>query len=1592
MKVNKSLRRRCAFLLCLFLLSGCLLAPTAMAKEETRSVSDNHVGKEQSVSDNHADEEQDVSDSHADEGQGISDNDSGGFFIIARIPDAGSADEEKLFRDIAEIDGVELCYAGTDGKPTQDKVLDGDLLEKDTRLAVKYTYTITADKFRDSRIVANIPYYLDISPHLKLPGLVADGEPLMIKIGNEEEKEFGRIHADDSRAYITFTPNNNGTGIALADHLKEGSDFADFEGAYFYLGCGRADDPTGDPIEGSDNRYEMVLEDQKLLTFGYAEHEPVKVPATIKKDGGQDGNSNELTWTITYKPWENPSKEDGVGTDSLFEVRDTIDGSVHEYQDGSAKINVDGTDITCRLCHSRSDIPADCEAYLLIEEVEKAGGNGTVKDTVLVFGGKKFAAAASTKGNPVKPLTITYKTVVKKELLLPGTAGGNKVKNAADLFVKKDQADGDFDKLDNAHAEKEVTVKQPEWITKAGTTVRDPGNGSETVWTVTLFTNGFSLDELEDLKLHDVLPGGSALVGNKVKVKVGEGTEEEVSVELSEGDSGGQLPEGGFTVPLSSLSGTGNVVITYTTKVLEETYEKGEDLGKNTVQAFFSYDGTGYQTKEAAAPVGSATGSGGSSSTATLLKSAGAYDTKTRTIKWTVTINQHKANLISGTFTDDLSKVGVQAGVCRGEAHRQGLELVKQEADGKWQAVSASGDVQDCVKVLADGQPVTSDMEKYIDLSYDENGQILTMQVKKDGENVIGQKTITLTYSTRVCDPCIFANNTAGVTFKNRIVTEDMQIGSQTGLKRAAEATAPVKAAVLTKKPPVYHYGDGTMTWTIEVDAAGLPMTDVALEDVLPAGLSYVSDPDTLTTSPVITGASVRTETIAADGQQRQKLTIDLGDVNEKTSVIFRTKVDPEAIGFGGSGSVTGKNGVSMTGKADGIEFIEVSHEVTYSFANHGLVKNSTQVNETEEWIQYEVLIDPYHLKLPARPKIVDTLDSCLQLDRDTLYFYRAGSVTGDVASGSGTKPGYVKAEDSRESLTISGYDPEKNSFTVVLPIAADSTDAYVLTYRADIISRQAGGYGNSVRFEGENVSLGGDKNNNASVGGGGGGGGGVAARKAMLRIRLTGKNGEALAGVPFILYLWDGGNNRRGMAFAQAVSDADGNLTFRVPPGKEFELVQTGKDEGHDQQIKWDDLPTGVQGSASGIRFTAGTASSELSLVLKNEPLPDGGSGGGNGSGGGDGGSGGGNGSGSDNGSEGAFGGSGDAGDASLNAGLVNFETFLPGDSADLRARAESFPAAGFDTGPLALQRGGFTDVPRTGDSTPKLFAAFAVSGILTATVTICRFVKRKGQKGISKAFYGLLLLAFSCSCIMFAVRLVNIYQGNHFYERIKGESSGDVSRTETETREDIERITADSEEGEKERETVPPMQKALVKKLSVLSGEYPETVAWLQIPGTSVDYPVMLGYDNTYYLNHLPDGEKNVMGSLFLDCRTGLEGPHLIVYGHNMADGKMFGLLKQYEAQDYFADHKTVTVATADAEYVCPIFSVRRVETDEYVYRMEFKDQETLTDYAAQAAAESLYPIDADLDNIRSVVTLSTCTSNSRQRLVVQAALPEE
>ena len=83
------------------------------------------------------------------------------------------------------------------------------------------------------------------------------------------------------------------------------------------------------------------------------------------------------------------------------------------------------------------------------------------------------------------------------------------------------------------------------------------------------------------------------------------------------------------------------------------------------------------------------------------------------------------------------------------------------------------------------------------------------------------------------------------------------------------------------------------------------------------------------------------------------------------------------------------------------------------------------------------------------------------------------------------------------------------------------------------------------------------------------------------------------------------------------------------------------------------------------------------------------------------------------------------------------------------------------------------------------------------------------------------------------------------------------------------------------------------------------PEVIGWIQIEGTSISYPIMKGKDNDYYLKHTFEGNYNAAGSIFIDYtnNSNFEDCNTIIYGHNMKNGSMFGLLRKH-----FKDRESV------------------------------------------------------------------------------------
>ncbi|MEE0776941.1 MAG: class B sortase, partial [Bacillota bacterium] len=101
-------------------------------------------------------------------------------------------------------------------------------------------------------------------------------------------------------------------------------------------------------------------------------------------------------------------------------------------------------------------------------------------------------------------------------------------------------------------------------------------------------------------------------------------------------------------------------------------------------------------------------------------------------------------------------------------------------------------------------------------------------------------------------------------------------------------------------------------------------------------------------------------------------------------------------------------------------------------------------------------------------------------------------------------------------------------------------------------------------------------------------------------------------------------------------------------------------------------------------------------------------------------------------------------------------------------------------------------------------------------------------------------------------------------------------------------------------------------------------DVTAWLYQAGTGINYPVVQGRDNDYYLNHLLNGDKNKYGTPFIDYRT-IDVFHTsmtIIYGHNMKNGAIFASLTEYKSQSYYDAHPTMTLLTPNGNYTLEIF----------------------------------------------------------------------
>ncbi len=170
-------------------------------------------------------------------------------------------------------------------------------------------------------------------------------------------------------------------------------------------------------------------------------------------------------------------------------------------------------------------------------------------------------------------------------------------------------------------------------------------------------------------------------------------------------------------------------------------------------------------------------------------------------------------------------------------------------------------------------------------------------------------------------------------------------------------------------------------------------------------------------------------------------------------------------------------------------------------------------------------------------------------------------------------------------------------------------------------------------------------------------------------------------------------------------------------------------------------------------------------------------------------------------------------------------------------------------------------------------------------------------------------------------------------------------------------------------------------------------DIVGYVNIPGTTVDYPVLQSEDNAYYLNRDINKNYTSAGWIFLDYENNIEKDdwNTIIYGHNMRADVMFHSLRYYTDPDYFKEHPYVTFNTLYEEYTWEIFSFYKTDTDFYYIQAIFRDYNEFFRLAKEMKSRSMYDTGVELKYGDRVLTLSTCTGESGKdtRFVVNARL---
>ena len=161
-------------------------------------------------------------------------------------------------------------------------------------------------------------------------------------------------------------------------------------------------------------------------------------------------------------------------------------------------------------------------------------------------------------------------------------------------------------------------------------------------------------------------------------------------------------------------------------------------------------------------------------------------------------------------------------------------------------------------------------------------------------------------------------------------------------------------------------------------------------------------------------------------------------------------------------------------------------------------------------------------------------------------------------------------------------------------------------------------------------------------------------------------------------------------------------------------------------------------------------------------------------------------------------------------------------------------------------------------------------------------------------------------------------------------------------------------------------------------LKASNPDVIGWIYNAGTVIDYPVVQGSDNEYYLHHLITGKYKSSGTPFLDInmKKDFSEKNNIIYAHHMKNGSMFSSITKYKDINFYNEHKNMYLMTPDNNFRLEVFSAYITPADSDTYMRGFGEDEEFTNYIKKITDLSLIKTDVNVTNKDNIISLSTCS----------------